>query len=130
MDLLFFLCSSSQDDLQEAEWTELIQFYHTELVNLLKQMQYPGEIPSLIDIHTDMLQTGMCPVLSSLFNTSIRKKRFDDDGIMDFIDTNNSQTDNGLVKVFMQPECEPRLQYLVKYFDRKDYFDSLIKNRI
>lgn len=59
MDLYYFFISSTHNDLKTSSYFDyFIHFYHTELVSCLEKMQYIGTIPTLQQLHIDLLDKG------------------------------------------------------------------------
>jgi hypothetical protein len=57
-DLLYMISSSLKDDIKVEHFDDLIVFYHENLVESLKTLNYEKHIPTLAEIHLDLLQKG------------------------------------------------------------------------
>ncbi|XP_055549835.1 uncharacterized protein LOC129732728 [Wyeomyia smithii] len=57
-DLYYYLISSTTLDLKTSQFEELIQYYHSCLVDSLQKLDYPERIPSLRDFRIEMLKRG------------------------------------------------------------------------
>ncbi|XP_055609863.1 uncharacterized protein LOC129756855 isoform X2 [Uranotaenia lowii] len=57
-DLFYYLISSITLELKATKFDELLQFYHCELVKSLKKLHYPERIPSLRELHMELLRRG------------------------------------------------------------------------
>lgn len=57
-DLLYFLLTSVEDAVKVDHFDDFIEFYHTELANNLKKLKYDQHIPTLAELHVDLLQKG------------------------------------------------------------------------
>jgi aminoglycoside phosphotransferase (APT) family kinase protein len=57
-DLIYLLISSVADDVKVAHFDELIEFYHEVLVDSLTKLNYEHQIPTLCELHVDMLDKG------------------------------------------------------------------------
>lgn len=55
-DLLYFISSSIRDDVKVKHFDDMIQFYHDELTKALKQLNYESHIPTLSELHIDLLE--------------------------------------------------------------------------
>lgn len=68
-DLLYFLVTSVCDDIKVSRFDHLVQVYHSELCNALKNLKYEKHVPSLAEVHQDMLEKSsfgkqtLCPVV-------------------------------------------------------------------
>lgn len=61
-DLLYFLLSSVQQEIRLKEFDFFIKFYHTELSENLRFLNYQKEVPSLCEIHISILRNrGWAP---------------------------------------------------------------------
>ena len=58
-DLYYFLLSSTKLDIKINEFDYFIKFYHDHLVQHLKLLKYPKNIPSLSDMHAMLLKYGI-----------------------------------------------------------------------
>ncbi|XP_055544366.1 uncharacterized protein LOC129729654 [Wyeomyia smithii] len=123
IDLSYLLFTSSSDDITTEQFDLLLQHYHSELVDCLKKLNYTKQIPSLLDNHVEMLRKGFVGVMYVTFLIPLRLIE----------DTANADLGNllGLSeeavefrrKIFSHPKYRPRMEYLLKYFDRKGYLD-------
>lgn len=57
-DLIYFLISSIQDEIKVNQFDNLIAHYHTVLVESLNRLKYDGVIPTLEELHADILKKG------------------------------------------------------------------------
>lgn len=86
-DLLYFIVSSTQHNIKEFEFDNLISFYHSELVNSLIKLKYTRKIPSLRNLHVDILKRGFFGAYCATIITAIASmKPRDDASIRNFMD--------------------------------------------
>lgn len=57
-DLIYFLISSVQDEIKTTHFDDLIVHYHEELCASLKSLNYEKHIPTLAELHVDLLDKG------------------------------------------------------------------------
>lgn len=57
-DLIYFFAASTEPDLKQTAFDDLILCYHEELVKNLKKLNYSKKIPSLRDLYIDILKRG------------------------------------------------------------------------
>lgn len=63
-DLIYFLVSSVRDDIKVKHFDDFIKHYHEQLVSSLNKLNYDKPIPTLYDVHMDLLQkSGACKYL-------------------------------------------------------------------
>lgn len=58
-DLHYFLVSSVADDIKIEYYDEFVAFYHQNLVESLKKLKYAQPIPTLDEIHNDLIDKGI-----------------------------------------------------------------------
>ncbi|CRK90625.1 CLUMA_CG004327, isoform A [Clunio marinus] len=57
-DLLYFLITSVEDNVKVEHFDTFISFYHEQLSESLKMLKYVGHIPTLSELHIDLLEKG------------------------------------------------------------------------
>ena len=57
-DLIYFLIISVQDDIKVDQFDNLVEYYHTNLVESLIKLKYDKVIPTLEELHADMLHAA------------------------------------------------------------------------
>lgn len=63
-DVLYFLISSVADDIKVEYFDDFIEFYHIQLTAALKKLKFDQYIPSLHDLHVDLLEkSSLCEFL-------------------------------------------------------------------
>lgn len=60
IDLMYFIISSAADDIKIEHFDSFIAFYHEELTAALKKLNFNQPIPTLSELHIDMLDKGFC----------------------------------------------------------------------
>ena len=55
-----FLISSVKDDIKVKYFDEFIEFYHEKLVESLKKLNYDQHIPTLTELHIELLEKRQC----------------------------------------------------------------------
>ncbi|KAH8359447.1 hypothetical protein KR093_006783 [Drosophila rubida] len=67
-DLIYFLLSSVSIDLKLSKFEYFISFYHSKLIENLKLLQYPKQLPKKRDLHVAIFNHGdwAYPVISLL----------------------------------------------------------------
>ncbi|XP_060648424.1 uncharacterized protein LOC132786054 [Drosophila nasuta] len=59
MDLLYFLISSPKLELKINKFDYFVKHYYDQLIKHLKLLNYTEKLPTLIDIHTQLLKYGI-----------------------------------------------------------------------
>lgn len=71
-DVLYFLISSVADDIKVEHFDEFIEFYHEQLTAALKQLKFDQHIPTLAELHVDLLDKGGYGILQSHFHIKLQ----------------------------------------------------------
>lgn len=58
-DLLYFLMSSPKLEIKLDQFDYFVRYYHENLKASLELLKYPNEIPSLRDLHIELLSNGL-----------------------------------------------------------------------
>ena len=59
-DLYYFLLSSTKLELKLDHFDYFVRYYHENLKASLELLKYPKEIPSLKELHVELLSDGAC----------------------------------------------------------------------
>lgn len=116
IDLNCLLYGCAHDTLSQADREELIQFYHIELVDLLKRFNYPADIPSLLEIQLAAFHVDFYSALIILLLIGIRYVSKSGE-FMNLVDG------DGFSEMYSQPEGIAKWKYMLKLFDRRGLFD-------
>jgi aminoglycoside phosphotransferase (APT) family kinase protein len=57
-DVAYFLISSVDDDIKVEHFDEFVEFYLEELTKALKKLNYDQHIPTLAELHIDLIEKG------------------------------------------------------------------------
>jgi thiamine kinase-like enzyme len=57
-DLFYFIITSIQDDFKAKHYDDFIEFYSSELADALRKLNYRGYMPSLEELHDEMVAKG------------------------------------------------------------------------
>lgn len=123
-DITHLLFSSSNFNVIEADWDELIKHYHTELSKVLKAINYPKNIPSLAVIREQVLKSGLYSALVGVLITGLRytnASEFNEHLIALYMN-NSEENQPKRQKMFADPECVERIKYLFQYYERNNFF--------
>jgi aminoglycoside phosphotransferase (APT) family kinase protein len=70
-DLLYFFITSVRDGDKLQNFDNLMEFYHRKLVSSLKKLDYQKPIPTLAELHVDLLEKGSYGRSSALFTDNV-----------------------------------------------------------
>lgn len=122
-DLYYFILSSARFDIKLEKFDYFIKFYHDNLVENLKLLEYPKEIPSLKDIHILLLKYG---VLAKMTTTGVM-------GAVLLDPTENANMDNFVKNdeegrkfkkmMYSNPRYMKTMQQILIWMDNKGILD-------
>jgi Ecdysteroid kinase-like family len=72
-DILYFLISSVADDIKVDHFDDFIEFYQGELASALKKLNYDQHIPTLPEMHIDLIDKGFFGKLKLFPNYNLMK---------------------------------------------------------
>lgn len=122
LDIVYTLYTSSHSELRERDWDFLINYYYTELKNTLSKLKYSKPVPSLSELHSDILKKGIYAAYNGLVGLGLRNINVQDHVFYRFID----DTDEGRryrLNIISKPECRSSFDFMLRYFDSKGFFD-------
>lgn len=123
IDLANILYTSSKEWFREMHWDALVQHYHSELLEMLQQLDYPKHLPTLTDIQADLLRRGISTTAIGLYEFAARG--YVDDGELSVTDLMGdlSVAVNGRMKMVEKAKNSDGFKFMLNYFDRRGYFD-------
>ncbi|GAB0088258.1 uncharacterized protein DMENIID0001_026520 [Sergentomyia squamirostris] len=71
IDLNFFMYTSVDNTLRKESWNFLIHHYHKILTSTLRNMEVVTRIPTVADIHNEIIQKGHIAVMASLLKGAV-----------------------------------------------------------
>lgn len=72
-DIFYFLLTSISDEVKVQNFDGLIEFYHQQLSEGLEKLGYRERIPSLAEIHQDLMDKGTFSIVCIIFMLFIFK---------------------------------------------------------
>ncbi|GAB0097004.1 hypothetical protein DMENIID0001_125920 [Sergentomyia squamirostris] len=70
-DLNGFLFTSVDDNIRKQYWNYLIYYYHQILSGTLKDLKIKGKIPTVIEIHKEIMEKGIRAVIAACFTKAL-----------------------------------------------------------
>lgn len=124
-DLLMLMTTSVDDDVKIDQFDNLIEHYHKELESSLKKLKYEQHIPTLAELHDDLLEKGsfICTCLM-VFMFIVK---YDSPEPMDI----NTIVSGGgspemMAMVFGSVYYKKALKLWLPFFDKRGFLDTLI----
>lgn len=119
IDLHYFIVSSAEKDLKTKEFDTIIQYYHENLVKMLKILGYKKHIPTLLELQVDLLQRGYLGLMAAFSVLPITLlKECEDANINNMLDEGDAGT-NFKKKLYNNPSYVNIMEMLLEYFDKK-----------
>lgn len=119
------LYASASSSITQCDRERLIQYYHGKLIENLKIIDFPGPMPTLLDIQCAAFRVDYYNALIVLFVLGLRfVGRSYDGGFMDVLNNDDEDVQsNANESFYSHPECIEQLKYLLNLFQRRGYFD-------
>lgn len=123
VDLNYFLNGSVQESVREKNWFEFIRYYHTILAETLRKLRYSGNIPTLQDIHVEIVRTGFHSVNAVFCLLPLAMMEDSENAAMDVFLQESEAGEAFRKQIFTNPRYEPILKSAIRRFDLLGYFD-------
>lgn len=124
IDLNFFLYGSLSESARISFMKKLIRIYHETLTETLKKLNYSKTIPTLHDIHLEMLKKGFQCVIASLAEVPLLLFQDDQGDLsMDKVLEDSDEAKKFRYKIFNNPTYKSHIQTLLIEFDDLGYLD-------
>lgn len=117
--MVCLLFGSANSSITQCDREHLVQYYHGELVKYLRILNFPGSVPTLLDIQSAVFRVDYYNALIVLFILGLRFLDKSLDG--GFLEAANDCGSNA--KMYSHPECIEQLKYTLDLFDRRGYLD-------
>lgn len=124
IDLNFFLYGSLSEDTRVSFMKKLIRHYHETLAETLVKLNYQKKIPTLQDIHVEVLKTGFNSVIAAIAEVPLVMYSGDNEKLeMDIILGENKESEEFRYNLFNNPKYKNFIQKLLIEFDDFGYLD-------
>ncbi|XP_055633795.1 uncharacterized protein LOC129774121 [Toxorhynchites rutilus septentrionalis] len=123
VDLNYLLSGSIQTEIEEERRLQIIQNYHTTLTKTLNDLRYSGNIPSLQDIHVELIRTGFRNVHAVFCLLPLAMMENSANAEMDVFLSENKAGKAFRQKIFRNPRYAPILKRDLLRFDLMGYLD-------
>lgn len=123
IDLNFFFYGSLNQESRVSFKTKLIKIYYETLSETLVALKFPKPIPSLHDIHVEILKTGMNGVLAAIAEVPLLIVEQSDNLQMDMLLQNSDEAEEFRHSLFNNANYKQFIQKLLLEFDDLGYLD-------
>lgn len=123
IDLYYFFVTSTQHNLKATAFDTFIQHYHIELSLNLKKLGYQKKIPSLKDLHIELLKKGLFGSMCTLLIMPIVLVNPSEDAKMDSFIEDTEGSRKFKKALYNNPRYITGLEEILPVFDSKGLLD-------
>lgn len=127
IDIAHLLFTSSHSSLRELEWDKLIQYYHEELCNMLRELSYPKKLPTLREIRRQVDTSSLYTAFIGILEQNHRAFEINSTELnviaLFFAPVTVEGAFEKRKKALSMPKAAAMTKYLIEYYDRKGYFN-------
>lgn len=113
LDIMQVLFNSSSKTLRANDWDEIVIHYHSELVNLLRKLEYSKPVPTLSEIQAERRKRIHYSAPMGVFALSVRNVTQDADISMFF--GQSEEDHNYRVQALLTPKYRKNLEFLLQF---------------
>jgi len=123
IDLNFIIYGSLTEDTRTSFSKKLLRAYHETLQDVLIALDYKKKIPTLHDIHIEVLKYGFNGVLAAMCEVPLLFYENTEDLQMDLLLANSTKAEEFRYSLFNNPNYKSFIQALLLEFDDFGYLD-------
>lgn len=123
IDLNFFCYGSLSEETRTSSMKKLVRNYHETLSQTLSKLGYKKKIPTLHDIHVEILKTGFNGVYAAIAEVPLLIIEQSDNLQMDTLLGDSDESEVFRYSLFNNPKYKPFIQKLLVEFDGFGYLD-------
>ncbi|XP_058817294.1 uncharacterized protein LOC131680598 [Topomyia yanbarensis] len=125
VDLNYFLYGSVEPELRKRCWLEFIREYYDILKDTLQKLRFEGPIPSLQEIHVEIMRTGYHSTNAVFCLLPLAMMENTENAEMDVFLQDSDAGEAFRQQIFSNPRYEPILKEALIEFDLLGYLDGL-----
>lgn len=126
-DLFYLLVSSVQDDIKVKHFDDFIELYHDELEASLKKLNYDQHIPTLSELHIDLIEKRQFGASCMTDIMSIVKYDSDHELTMEQFMDPSSFDDDMIKRIFGNENYLKALKIWLKFMYKRGILDPVEK---
>jgi hypothetical protein len=123
IDLNFLIYGSLSEDTRVSFSKKLIRIYHATLADMLTVLNYGGKIPTLHDIHVELLKSGFNGFIAAIAEVPLLLMKHNENLEMDLLLARTEKADEFRYVLFNNPRYKHFMQTLLLEFDDLGYLD-------
>lgn len=128
-DIFYFLLTSVNDEVKVENFESLIEFYHQELSSGLSKLEYEVHIPTLDELHMDLMDKGTFSAVCIMFMLFIFKydckEELNLQMIMGQVDDKDEMA-RVYQRIYGNETYMKALKAWLPFFDKKGFLDVMI----
>ncbi|CAO1298164.1 unnamed protein product [Diamesa serratosioi] len=124
-DLIYFIISSIHDDIKVDHFDNLIEYYHTTLVESLKKLKYDRVIPTLEELHADILKKGHFACICLMFILFICKYDSGDEITMEIFMRNDEGKEELMNKIYRNENYKKAIIPWLRFLDQRNFLSTI-----
>ncbi|BFF89757.1 uncharacterized protein DMAD_08436 [Drosophila madeirensis] len=124
IDLNYFLYGSLNENVRKVHFKYIVRTYHQVLKQTLEKLKYQGNVPTLKDIHIDLINTSLMGVIGA---TCLTPLIFREEAGFENLEDLNSRTESGdqfRRENVENPKYRAFLQRTIKEFELSGFLDK------
>lgn len=123
IDLNFLIYGSLSEDTRVSFSKKLLRIYHETLAQTLKVLKYQEKIPTLHDIHVEMLKFGFNGFIAAIAEVPLLLVENNENLEMDLLLAKSTKADEFRYSLFNNPRYTSFMQTLLLEFNDLGYLD-------
>ncbi|KAG5675466.1 hypothetical protein PVAND_005368 [Polypedilum vanderplanki] len=125
-DLIYFFVSSIADDIKTKHYDDLIEIYHSKLVECLKALVYDQHIPTLSELQIDLIEKSSAFGFHMMFVLFIAKYDSNDDLDIEQIMNPDKVNYKVIYDAFNNEIYKNALKTWLPFLNKRGYLDTLL----
>lgn len=126
VELIYFFISSLRDDIKVERFDDLVEFYHSELFNSLKTLNYKKHIPTFAELQDDMVDKGFSIATSLIFVLFVCKLDSEEVVSMDKLFKGGEEADNILKIIYNNEYFAKACKTWLPFLNQRGFLNSLL----
>lgn len=128
-DIFYFLLTSVRDEIKVENFESLIEFYHHELSNGLNKLSYEDHIPTLDEIHLDMMEKGTFSAVCIMFLLFLFKYDCKEELNLSMVmgcESDGDELEKIHARIYGNDTFQKALKTWLPFLDKKGFLDLMI----
>lgn len=128
LNFRYFFVSSIADDIKVDSFDMLMEFYHSELEKALKLLNFSKPIPSLTELHIDLLEKGNFGTLCLMFILFVVKYDSNEEVTMEDLMRGGEAQEKLLDRIYKIENYTNAIKVLLPFMRKRGFLDAMISS--